>query len=222
VTIIDCAQRSPEWFAARLGRLTASDAAKMMSKGRKVGEESAGRRDTRLFRALERLTGLPVSNRRQSEAMLDGLDREAGSIGAYEAHTGRLVSTVGFIIHDELMAGCSPDAVILSPDGRSVVRGIEAKNPEVSAHWDVIESRQVPSEYRYQLIHSLWVTGAEAWDFISHHPAFPPELQLVVIEYPRVEHEMASYEIEARAFLSAVHKTLEAMLDKAGMANAAL
>ncbi|MCC7186769.1 MAG: YqaJ viral recombinase family protein [Acidobacteria bacterium] len=211
--IIDCQQRSPEWFVARLGHLTSSTSAEMMSKGRKPGEESAGRRNLRIRLALERLTGTPITSGYQSRAIQDGIDREATSIGAYEAHTARLVSSVGFVRQPELMAGCSADAVVF--DGERIVRGVEAKNPEIAAHWAVVQSKQVPSEYRFQLVHSLWVTGAEAWDFVSHHPAFPPELQLVVVEYPRVEHEMASYEIEARAFLAQVDRTLAEMQEAA-------
>ena len=40
-TVVDCEQKSPEWFAARVGRLTSTGAADMLAKIQKG--EAAGR-----------------------------------------------------------------------------------------------------------------------------------------------------------------------------------
>jgi len=213
VTVIDCAQRSPEWHAARLGKFTASNAAEMLSKGRKAGDESTGRRNLRVRLALERLTGRAQGGGFQSQAMLDGIEREADALGAYEAQTGVLLSPpVGFVAHDELMAGCSPDGVVL--DGQRIVGGVETKCPTAPIHWEYVQAGTVPEDYRKQIIHTLWLTGADWWDFASWSPEFVgvlEPLQLLVVRVPRVEHEMASYEIEARAFLTQVDRTLAEM-----------
>jgi len=57
-TIIDAPQRSPEWYAARCGRLTGSAAGDMLARLKGNGE-AAARRDLRMRLVLEILTGLP-------------------------------------------------------------------------------------------------------------------------------------------------------------------
>ena len=54
-SIVNAPQRSPEWFAARAGRLTGSMAGDMLATIK--SGEAAARRDYRLQLALERLTG---------------------------------------------------------------------------------------------------------------------------------------------------------------------
>jgi hypothetical protein len=44
--------------------------------------------------------------------MQDGIDREEAARAAYCALTGQVVTQVGFVSHDELRAGCSPDGII--------------------------------------------------------------------------------------------------------------
>ena len=54
-TIVEAEQRTPAWFAARAGRLTASRAKDMLA-AIKTGE-AAARRDLRIQLVVERLTG---------------------------------------------------------------------------------------------------------------------------------------------------------------------
>lgn len=56
--IIDCEQKSPEWLAARAGRLTGSVADEAM-RTIKSGAFSADRKHLRMRLALERITGQP-------------------------------------------------------------------------------------------------------------------------------------------------------------------
>jgi hypothetical protein len=104
--IIDVPQRSPEWFAARAGRLTASRVADIF-KTRKDGKEAADRRNMRLQLVLERLTGRCQESGYQSLAMQQGIEREIDAVGIYEALTGQLLTRTGFLQHNDLMAGCS-------------------------------------------------------------------------------------------------------------------
>jgi hypothetical protein len=53
-TVVMAEQRSPEWFAARLGRLTGSRAADMLATIK--SGEAAARRDLRVQLVVERLT----------------------------------------------------------------------------------------------------------------------------------------------------------------------
>jgi hypothetical protein len=112
--VIACDQRTPEWHAARLGVLTgsrASDAFAVLKKG----GESTSRRNLRLQLVLERLTGQSQESGYVTAAMERGILLEPDACAAYEAETGVLVTSVGFIAHDTLAAGCSPDG--LTEDG---------------------------------------------------------------------------------------------------------
>ena len=59
MTIHDCEQRSPEWYAVRAGRLTGSCAVDMLATVKTKGAEAAARRDLRYRLVVERLTGTP-------------------------------------------------------------------------------------------------------------------------------------------------------------------
>ena len=58
VEVFDCEQRSPEWFALRLGIPTASQFSALLAKGKRGGE-SKTRRTYLLQLAGEKITGEP-------------------------------------------------------------------------------------------------------------------------------------------------------------------
>ena len=200
-TIVTCDQRSPEWFAARVGRLTASAAGDMLATVR--SGEAAARRNLRTKLLLERLTGKVLDSGFTTRAMQQGVEREPLARAAYEALTGDLVVEVGFVQLDGVMAGCSPDGVFLDKDGR-IVRGLELKAPEPTAHLDYYLTRTLPAHYRAQIVHSLWVTGASRWEWMSHNPDFPEAMQTVMLGVDRDEDEVAAYAEKALAFLAEV------------------
>ena len=49
-------QRTPKWFADRLGKATGSNASAILAKGKTKGSESTTRRNYRFQLALERIT----------------------------------------------------------------------------------------------------------------------------------------------------------------------
>lgn len=194
MTILQMAQGSPEWFAARLGRLTGSRAADMLATIKKG--ESAARRNLRVQLVLERLTGESQASDYVSPDMERGTELEDEARRAYEAR-GQLVEQVGFCVHDDLMAGCSPDGFIGS-DGL-----LEIKCPKSAQHLDYLKG-DVPDEYRKQIIHNLWLTGRRWADFVSYDPRFPKHLRLKVTTIVPSAAEMTSYELAARLFLAEV------------------
>lgn len=210
-TVLDCAQRSPEWYAARLGRLTgsrANDALKTIQKG-----EAAGRKKLRIQLVLERLTGKPQESAYISPAMQVGMDREFEARELYEALTGTLVEQCGFLQHTELMAGCSLDGFIGDFEGI-----VEIKAPEPHTHLEYLTTGKVPLEYQRQLLHSFWCSGAQWCDWFSYEPTFPEHLRVKMVRVLRNEAEIAAYEIMVRAFLAEVDRELavvSALADKA-------
>lgn len=203
--VTDYPQRSAEWFAARLGRLCASDAKDMLATV-KTGE-AAARRDLRMRLVLERITGQSQGDDYINADMQRGIDLEPQARTAYEFRTGRLVSEVGFIQHDTLMAGCSPDGFVRDemPGIADQPSGlVEFKCPRSAKHLTYLRSGTVPPEHRAQLVHQLWITGAAWVDFVSFDPQMPEKLQLFIVRLVRDAAEIAAYAATATAFLADV------------------
>ena len=195
-TILDCSQRSPEWFAARAGRLTGSVAADILGKLRSGGE-SAARRDLRIQLAVELLTGKPMEQSGfTSAAMQRGIDSEPAARAAYEAKTGNVVRNTGFVIRDDLMVGCSLDGDIRGFEGI-----LEIKCPKSATMAQYLKDDRLPPDYLPQVTHNLWVTGAQWCDFVAWDDRMPPGLDYFCVRVSRDTNALAVYEAEVRRFL---------------------
>lgn len=202
--VVNCAQRSPEWYAARLGRLTGSRAHDAFARNKpkkqgELGEWSRARLQLRVQLALERITRMSGDDPYLGADMKRGIELEPDARRRYEAATGSLLATTGFLQHPGLPTGCSLDAHI----GR--MTGIaEFKCPRMANHWDNLRARAIPTEYREQVLHGLWITGAEWCDFVSFCPQFPASLQLCIRRVERAAVDLARYERDVRQFLAEV------------------
>lgn len=168
--------------------------------------EAAARRDLRVRIVCERLTGRPEEDTYVNADMQRGIDREADAFAAFESLTGILVERVGFLAHDTLMVGCSPDGVM---DGFTSL--LELKVPRSATHLRYLKTGGIPPEHRAQLQHSLYVTGADVIHFASFDDRFPPALQLFVARLDRKDADLGAYEAAARAFLSEVDIEVQAL-----------
>jgi YqaJ-like viral recombinase domain len=196
-TIIDAEQRSPEWFAARLGRLTGSVAGDMLAKIK--SGEAAGRRNLRLRLVLERLTGRPQESEFVSPAMQTGIDREASAFAAYESLTGMMATRSGFLAHRTHLAGCSLDGHM---GDFEKLMSIKCRQP--AAHWDFLKSGTICAAALAQIRHELWITGALEHDYFSWNPDFPAALQSRIVTVTRAQADIPAYEDAALAFLAEV------------------
>lgn len=204
--ICEHAQGTPEWLADRAGRATGSRAKDILAKI-KTGE-AAARRNYRVQLATERLTGKPQESGFVSKEMQWGTDQEPFARMAYESATGNLVTEMGFIYLPNIMAGCSVDGLIEEGDRTGV---FEAKCPLSATHVEYLVSGKLPTEYKPQILHNVYVTGADFADFVSFDPRMPEKLQLFKVRWERDEAEIKEYEAELLDFLSGVdrvHKSL--------------
>ncbi len=202
--ILTTDQRTPEWHAARLGKLTGTGAGDMLATIK--SGEAAARRDLRLRLVCERLTGQSQEDVFVNAAMQRGIDKEGDAFAAYEALTGNVASPVGFLAHDTLPAGCSPDGQVNHWEGI-----LELKCPKSATHLGYLRSGRVPSAYLPQIQHNLWITGAQWCDFLSFDDRFPEPLQVFHVRVPRVELEILAYEKVALKFLEEVAAECEAV-----------
>jgi hypothetical protein len=203
-TVIDAPQRSEAWFQVRAGRLTGSCACDMLATIK--SGEAAARRDLRLRLVCERLTGLPQEDCFVNAAMQRGIDKEADAIAAYEALTGNLLLTSGFLLHDELMAGCSLDGHVDNFAGI-----VEVKAPKSATHLRYLRDGRAPAEHLPQITHNLWISGAAWCDFLSWDDRFPPPLQTMLVRVERDDVDIVGYARKAVAFLEEVDREYAAV-----------
>ena len=203
-TILDAEQRSPEWFKARLGRLTGSRAADMLATI-KTGE-AAARRDYRTQLVCERLTGTLQEDAFVNAAMQRGVDLEPAAFAAYESLTGQMAQRTGFLAAVECQAGCSLDGHIGAFTGL-----LEVKCPKSATHLRYLRGRIVPADYVPQITHNLWITGAQWCDFLSFDDRFPLPLQTFLVRVPRDEKVIAAYAEKALTFLAEVDAEIAAV-----------
>lgn len=194
-TIIEAEQRSAEWFAARLGRLTGSVAGDMLAT-RQDGKPAAGRTNLKMRLVLERLTGCSQEEGFVNSAMQRGIDKEPDAVAAYEAATGELLRTTGFLSHGTALAGCSLDGHV--GDFAGIV---ELKCPMSATHLAYLRGSKIPADYMPQILHNLWITGAAWCDFVSFDDRLPANLQLFIKRYARIDADVEDYANKAHAFL---------------------
>lgn len=195
-------QRSDSWFEARLGRATASNFGKVLAKI-KTGE-AADRRNYRAQLVIERLTG----NRQEgysNAAMQWGTEQEPFARIAYMADRGMDVQEAGFIQHETLMAGCSPDGLI-GADGL-----IEIKCPVSATHIETLKTQHMPIEHMAQVQGQMWIAGRDWCDFVSYDPRMPDKLQMFVQRIPRDEQYIKALAFEIERFLEEVAAEVTAL-----------
>ena len=192
----DCMeQRTEEWFAARLGKVTASRVADVLAKIK--SGESASRKNYKMELVVQRLTG-KAGESFTNAAMEWGTEQEPFARMAYEAHTGTFVKEEGFVDHPTIEGfGCSPDGIV--GDGL-----IEIKCPNTANHIETVLENKAPSKYIPQMQCQMACTGAKWCDFVSFDPRVPEDLQLFVVRVERDQEYIDSMEVEVKQFLSEV------------------
>lgn len=204
-TIIDAEQRSPEWFAARAGKLTGSRAADVLATIK--SGEAAARRDYRMQLVCERLTGQPQEDGFINAAMQRGIDLEPKAFAAYEALTGSVAVRTCFLAHVTHAAGCSLDGHV---DGFTGI--VEIKCPKSATHLKYWRGKgEAPSDYLPQITHNLWITGAQWCDFLSFDDRYPEEMQTFLVRVNRQDVDITDYERKALAFLAEVDAEVNAI-----------
>lgn len=196
---ITAPQRSDEWFAARLGIFTASDAPAMCDFTQ-AGKPGAKRKSLLTKLVCERFTGRSADDPYTNGDMQRGIELESQARIAYELHTGVNVRTVGFLLSTLWPAGCSPDGMV----GESGL--VEVKCPRSPRHLTYLRESKVPVDYLPQLRHQLWITGAAWVDFASFDPLMPERLQLFVVRLTREAAKVPDYQTAALAFLEEVDR----------------
>lgn len=187
-------QRSEDWFAARLGKVTASKVKDVMAKGR-GGAPSATRQNYMMQLLCERLTGKREEGF-TSAAMQRGTDLEPIARSAYEFSARVMTVETGLIFHPRI------EGFGASPDGLVGERGlIEIKCPNTAQHIAVIQSGAHDSSYDWQMLAQMACTDRDWVDFVSFDDRLPEELQYACFRFSRDESRIRDMETEVKLFL---------------------
>jgi putative phage-type endonuclease len=198
-------QGTPEWFAQRLGKVTASRIADIMAKTKTGVSASRGNYLAQLV--AERLTGQSADTFK-SGAMQHGTETEPQARMVYEAETGQIVTEVAMINHPTIeMSGASPDGLV-GTDGL-----VEIKCPNTSTHIASLMADKAPSGYMAQMQWQMACTGRAWCDFVSFDPRMPEDMQLLIKRVPRDEALIAEYEAEVIKFLAEVQETVDKLIE---------
>lgn len=189
-------QRSAEWFAARLGCVTASRVKDVMASGR-GGAPSATRKNYMMELLCERLTGQQsgpdLSNK---PAVQRGVELEPFACMAYEAAKGLMVVETGLVMHPTIAGfGASPDGLV-GDDGV-----LEIKCPNTATHIATMQSERHDPQYEWQMLAQMACTGRAWADFVSYDDRLPEPLQYVCHRFERDFKRIREMESEIKAFL---------------------
>ena len=197
-------QGTPEWLAARTGRVTASRMSAIMAKGRD-GKPSTTRAACMGELIAEYLTG-QSGNTYTNADMQRGTDLEPEARAAYEIRTGQMVSEVGLVLHPKNERfGASPDGVVGD-------KGLlEIKCPRTHVHISYMLAGKPPAEYLPQMAWQAACCEREWVDFASYDPTMPERMRLFVVRYHPDPAYIAELEQGAAEFLAEMMEKIKAL-----------
>ena len=200
----DIIQGSPEWFAIRLGKVTASRAHDVITKT-KTGY-GASRANYMAELIAERLTNTQAE-RFTSVPMLWGKDNEEAARQRYEFDNDAEVETVGFMPHSAItMSGASPDGLVGN------VGMVEIKCPNTATHIDTLISGTIPVKYQTQMLWQMACAPGRRWcDFVSFDPRMPGRFAKFQRRFDRDDARIAEIEAEVIAFLKDLDDKIAAL-----------
>lgn len=208
-------QLSAEWFAARTGRVTASNVAKALSRltrksgAKGVGEPSATCDRYRIQVIAETLTGIPVENY-VSPAMDEGRELEPVAVAEYEFQMGLEAEKTGLWVHPLIdRFAASPDRLV-GEDGL-----LEVKCPLPTTHIEYLIAGVMPAEYVDQVQSELACSERKWADFVSFCPVMPPDLKMFRVRVERDEERIHQIEEGVVRFLEEVVEGINSIRDRA-------
>lgn len=205
-------QRSPEWYAQRLGKATASRIADIIATTK--SGPSALRLNYRAELIAERLTGV-VGPGYVSGPMQWGIDNEAAAKALYADRCGLLVTEAEFVDHPEILwSGASPDGYV--DDGL-----VEVKCPNTATHIDTLLGAEIEGKYLTQMQWQMACTGRAWCDFVSFDPRLPERMQLHTRRVQRDTSRILELEDAVSVFLAEVADRVERLSGLYGREEAA-
>jgi len=164
--VLSMEQGTPEWLAARLGRVTMSELKALLVKGKGPGGFGTGA-ITYMHQLIgERITGELAEPFQGNAHTRRGHTLEGVARALYCDTTGEpKPHEVGIILNHDV--GYSPDSLV----GAHGLLEIKTKLPKFQI--EVLLSGEIPEEHVPQCQGGLWVSEREWIDFVSYWPGMP-------------------------------------------------
>lgn len=102
LTIVQCEQRTDEWYAARLGMVTASSVGALLTPAGRVADNDTARRYITAL-ASERIAGYAEPGRISAD-MWRGIEEEPLARDAYAEHEAIPVAECGLMVRDDYIS----------------------------------------------------------------------------------------------------------------------
>lgn len=188
---------NPDWMALRSGKITASEVKPFILGKGKVADLA---KEKLICKKLAELCRCEMPPNYPNWAMKRGTELEPEARAMFVMRTGIDMEEVGFCEHDTAAIGCSPDGL-----NETLMEGLEIKCPTPETHMRFFLDGMLPDEHKFQVHHSLAVTGYKRWHFLSYCPNAP--YLHVVVERDDFTEELL------KGLLSMDKKLLEAKSD---------
>ena len=192
------AQRSIDWFRARLGHFTGSNIVKLMGGGRKKDDIFSATAISYIYQvASERMLADGVVNdddalceyieqvSHTNRAMQFGIDNEDKARTLYELMTGNRVTELSSVEHAKVENyAASPDGVVEKSD---ICVEIKCPKPETAVRYmanisDGETLKDVMPDYYWQVQAEMDCTGASGCDFVVYCPFLEKPMHIVRVE----------------------------------------
>ena len=194
-------QRTPEWLAARLGKVTASRVADVMAKTK--SGYSASRQNYMAQLICERLTGKQAESF-SNAAMQRGTELEPIARSEYEIRNDVMVFETGLVIHPDIEHfGASPDGLV----GDAGL--VEIKCPNTWTHIETIKTGEPKREYIIQMQAQMACTGRQWCDFVSFDDRLPEHLAYFETRIHRDDEFIGQMLAEISIFLEELESTIQ-------------
>ena len=202
-------QGSPEWFAERLGKVTASRIADVVAKTR-TGY-GATRANYMAELITERLTG-QTAPAYENDAMRWGSEQEGPARSTYAFLNDVTVEAAGFVPHPLIAdCGCSPDGYV------GALGLIEIKAPNTATHIETLLTDAVADKYVKQTQWQMACTGRDWCDFMSFDPRLPPSMSTWVKRIHRDDAVIGELEAAVRLFLDELEGKVSELRQRYGV-----
>lgn len=173
MVIFEFPQYSAEWWAARAGVPTASNADRILTAAGKPSSSQSAYMAELIDELVRPRDERPAdeqsfSGNRHTER---GNELEPKARAWHSLVTGHEIKEVGMIFRDDGLVACSPDGVIVDVDGNPIGGG-EYKAPEGKKHVLWMIENKLPDEHKQQVHFSLAASKLPFWDFVSMCPGY--------------------------------------------------
>jgi putative phage-type endonuclease len=178
MTIHNFEQGTPEWFACRSEKMTASHAQAIGNAGKGL--------ETYIHEMMAESLSSSEADKFTSKETQRGNEYEPIAREVYEFENGVTVEKVGFVELNEFV-GASPDGLV-GEDG-----GLEIKCPSDKEYLNYLlyGEKAIDSKYIWQIQMNLLVTNRKWWDLMIYNPNFKKAVCIFRIE-PKIQmfHEL--------------------------------